>query len=105
MIKRICVLLLLAASANAELRFTRAAVTSTSQTITIQAGEVLLINDDDDDSVYVRIFSQGETAAPATTAHFEIKPHEGFGFPRSLSVSAVSLVTASGSAEVRLAYW
>jgi hypothetical protein len=98
-------LLAVATLARGEAGYFEAAVVSTSQTVTINAGEVLIINDDSTNEVYVRVFYTGETPAPATTANLRIKALEGISFGKTLGVKAVSLICASGeTATVRLIY-
>lgn len=100
------VVLCLAGGAYAELGFTSVSATATSQTTTINAGTLVVINDSTSYSVYIRVFWEGETAAAATTAYTEVKKGESFTFSRELSIAAISIVCASGeSATVRLVYW
>lgn len=111
MIRRVLALaftlaLVFAPLAQAELSFTSVSASSTSQTTTINAGTLVVINDSTSYSIYVRIFWEGETAAAATTAYTEIKKGEAFEFSRTLSIAAISIVCAtSQTATVRLIYW
>ena len=92
---------------SAELLMQTVTANTSSQTATLNAGEVLIINDDDDTSVWIRVFTTDETVAAATTAapSVEIKFGEGFSFPRTTGVKAVTLITSSGTVSVRLIYW
>jgi predicted S18 family serine protease len=96
---------LLAVPAVAELGGQTVSATAGSQTITV-TGETLTIVNDGSNEVYVRVFHTGETPAAATTSHREIKSGEGFSFTKSMGITAVSIVCATGeTATVRLFYW
>ncbi len=100
----LAVVLALAVSAGAELRYTQANATSSSQTVTIISSELIIVNDGSG-SVYIRIFYGDETPAAATTANAEIKSGESFTARKDLQIRAVSLICASGqTATVRLFY-
>ena len=87
------------------LGFTRVSAVSTSQTTAINAGTLVVVNDGSNE-VYVSVFWEGESSAVATTSSAEIKSGESFTFTRELSISAISIVCASGeTATVRLFYW
>ena len=103
----LALLILAGASAQAELLYTQVSAVSTSQTVTINASNLSVCNDDTTNEIYVRIFVEGETPADATTSHARIKANEGcWGFRKDFNISAVSVVTASGeTATVRLIYW
>ena len=95
--------LALVATASAELRYTKLSSTTASGTTTINAGTLLVINDGAS-SIYVRVFWEGETPADATVNSTEIKSGESMTFSKTVSVSAISVVSASAST-VRLVYW
>ena len=95
--------LALVATASAELRYTKLSSTTAAGTTTINAGTLLVINDGAS-SIYVRVFWEGETAADATVNNTEIKSGESMTFSKTVSVSAISVVSASAST-VRLVYW
>jgi hypothetical protein len=98
-------ILAVAISARSELRNSTFTATGLSQTITVNAGEVFIVNDDSTNSIYVRIFESDETPAAATTSNFEIKKAEGFTFSRPGGIKAISIVTASAAVAGRLSYW
>jgi hypothetical protein len=100
----LALVLALVTPASAELGFTRVTVTSAgAQSVTINAGTLLVINDGAS-VIYVRVFCEGEDVAAATTSSAEIKSGEGMSFSKSLSVKAISILSASSST-VRLIYW
>jgi uncharacterized membrane protein YtjA (UPF0391 family) len=100
----LAIVLALVTNASAELGFTRVSATSAgASTVNINAGTLLIINDGAS-VIYVRVFWEGETVAAATTLSAEIKSGEGLSFSKSLSVKAVSIISASSST-VRLIYW
>ena len=96
--------LFLAAPAFAEVGYSRVSATTASQTVTVGANNLIIINDDDTDSIYVRIFFQGDTTAAATSSNFEIKHGESFTFERLFNISHVSVVSANASI-ARLIWW
>lgn len=100
----LAIVLALVTTADAELGFTRVTATSAgATTTTINAASLLIINDGAS-VIYVRVFWEGETVAAATVNSAEIKSGEGLTFSRTLSVKAVSILSASSST-VRLIYW
>ncbi len=100
-------LALVGVMANAELGYRSISVTTTSGTYTLNAGSLTVVNDGSS-SIYVRVFWEGEdvesNAQAATSANAEIKSGESLEFSRSISIKAVSIVSASTST-VRLYYW
>lgn len=99
------VLALLAVQAPAELLGRTLVAEANSQTFTINASELTIVNDGSNE-IYVRVFVTGETAAAATTAYPEIKSGESIEVTRTGNISAISIVcAASETATVRLFYW
>lgn len=77
---------------------------SASATVTINAPSVIVHNDSTSVSIWVRVFWEGETPAAATAAvpSVEIKYGEAYQFNKSMSIKAVSLITASDTAAYRI---
>lgn len=103
----LALLILAAATAYAELSYTQVSAVATSQTVTINASNLSICNDDTTNEIYIRIFVEGETPSAATTSSTRIKANEGcWGFRKDFNISAVSIVCASAeTATVRLIYW
>ena len=96
-------LMLMGASAWAELRSTKLTVSSTAASnVTIGAGTLTVVNDGAS-SIYIRVFWTGETTSNATTSSPEIKPGESLAFSKA-GIDSVSIISASSSV-VRLFYW
>lgn len=113
--KRVLVVLLavaLAATAWAEVWNDPSGLTvnSTSQTVVFPRNfsSVMVLNDSTADSVYVRVFSDVDVPAPATSTNLEIKPGtwRGFAFDSRTETGtgyrSISLVGPAGGATVRL---
>ena len=96
-------LMLMGASAWAELRSTKLTVSSTAASnVLIGAGTLTVVNDGAS-SIYIRVFWTGETTSDATTSSPEIKSGESFSFTKA-GIGSVSILSASSSV-VRLYYW
>jgi len=100
----LAIVLALVTSASAELGFTRVGATSAGATTTTINASTLLVINDGASVIYVRVFWEGETVADATVNSTEIKSGEGMQFSKSLSIKAISILSASSST-VRLIYW
>ena len=100
----LALVLALVVPASAELGVTRVGATSAGATTTNINASTLLVVNDGASVIYVRVFWEGETVADATTSSAEIKSGEGMQFSRSLSIKAISILSASSST-VRLIYW
>lgn len=105
--KRLMALLLmagLAATATPEANHTTVSANGDSTTVTTAGPTVLIINDDDSDTVYVRVFATGETTGAADANDIPILPGEGLSFTKEIGVGAVSVYCAN-AASVRVIYW
>lgn len=99
--------LALSTTASSELLGREIGAVATSQTFTINASTLLVINDGANE-IYVRVFWEGETSADAVAnaSTPQIKSGEGFTYSKTFNVAAISIICASGeTATVRLQYW
>lgn len=107
--KRTLVVLLalaLAATAWAELRAASVSATDTSQTVTLNAAEVFVLNTDSTNEIYVRVFEPADTVGDATTSGAYIGPGAAVTYSRPNGIKAISIVCASTeTATVKLHYW
>jgi hypothetical protein len=77
---------------------------TSSVTVTVNAPSIIVHNDSTSLSLWVRVFWEGETPAAATAAvpSVEIKYGEAYQFQKSMSIKAVSLITASSTVAYRI---
>jgi hypothetical protein len=101
----LAILALLAPIASSKLVYTSVSATATSQTVTVNAREVLMINDGAN-TAYFEAFWDGETTTDATTSSAALKINESITLGKDMGVKAISFVCASGqTATVRVYAW
>lgn len=97
-------LTLMVGTVHAEAIGAAGTASTASQTVTINAPSIIVHNDSTSLSLWVRVFWEGETPADATAAvpSVEIKYGEAYQFQKSMSIKAVSLITASSTVAYRI---
>lgn len=110
MTKRLTALLValcMAVVANGELLEKHVTATTTNTTISVNGAALSIKNDSENTSVWFRVFVTGETPAAATIAEpsVELKFGERVELTQSGGIKAVSLITDSGTVDVRITYW